>query len=774
MNDVLLHWLVIGMFAVVGIPWSKYLFGGMPSSMIGLARPLGLALVGVGVWTLAMIGLLPFNGGGVVVVAIAIGYLGWRLSGGIDAVWLREHWRSWVRSELFFFVGFVMVLYIRGRNADPWGTERPMDYAFFNSMLNSPSFPPIDPWMSGFSINYYYAGYLLAALPASITSIDAATAYNLALATTAGMVAATAATYVGGAIATWDTTQHSMQRVQQWLWPMIAVLAVLVLGNLGGFLQVASGLPEILALESRDIGRAVVNGLGSRELFVLSQPFRGWDFDGMREIMPRDMWNEFNWWNPSRAVWDALPLGEGQFERRYAITEFPFFSYWLGDMHPHVMSLPFTLLLVGLALRRAHAPTPDVVLPALLIGLLYPLNSWDYPTFLLLYLGAVIWQHVRATQSWRVIMREVVLVIGLSYLIYLPFHTTFHSLVGDAPPLVDIPVISTLSQFFGLAPARTEFHGLFIMFGLFIVPIMIAVARMTESPFERRLLLAVFVVGAMGSAIGFVTLAAIPLTALLLHMAFRRHDVSPSMAIWLGAVALASILTLAVDVVYIRDTFSSRMNTVFKFYYQVWGLWGITAAIAGWYIWRYATKYWRIALLVSVLPLMGAAAVYPAATLGRSIAQGGDWSLAGRTPRDYTNGGTASIEWLRANASDGSVIVEAVDGQYDMRGLGVGGVSAATGLPTIMGWPGHQGQWRGGHPEANNQIGIREQAVRSIYESGDSGLVTDLLREYRVRYIYVGNAERTLYGESGLAVFDIVAQEVFREGDVVIYEVGAE
>jgi uncharacterized membrane protein len=301
---------------------------------------------------------------------------------------------------------------------------------------------------------------------------------------------------------------------------------------------------------------------------------------------------------------------------------------------------------------------------------------------------------------------------------------------------------------------------------------LIAVAHMTRDRLERGLLIATLVVGTIGAFVGFVTLAAIPLTALLLHMAFRRSDVSPSMAIWLGAVALAAILTLAVDIVYIRDTFSSRMNTVFKFYYQVWGLWGVTAVVSGWYLWQYAAKYWRVALLVTTLPLIGAAAVYPAATLGRSIAQGGEWSLAGRTPRDYTSGGTESIAWLRANAPDGSVIVEAVDGQYDMRGLGVGGVSAATGLPTIMGWPGHQGQWRGGHPEANDQIGIREQAVRSIYESGDSGLVGNLLREYRVRYVYVGNAERTLYGESGLAVFDIVAQEVFREGDVVIYEVG--
>lgn len=771
MNEVLLHWLVISLFVVVGVPWSKYLFGTMPHSMIGMARPLGLALVAVVVWTVAMIGLLPFNGGGVLVVAMAVGYLGWRMCGGIDATWLRNHWRSWGRSEIFFWLGFATVLYIRGRNADPWGTERPMDYAFFNSMLNSPSFPPLDPWMSGFSINYYYAGYLIAAMPASISAIDPATAYNLALATTAGMVASTVATLTESVVRLWSPTVPERPVVQRWMWPLLAVFSVLIMGNLGGFLQVVSGLPEILALESRDIGRAVINGIGSRDVFVLTQPFRGWDFDGMTQIIPRDMWEAFNWWNPSRAVWDALPLEDGQFERRYAITEFPFFSYWLGDMHPHVMSLPFTLLLVGVAIRRAHAPTPDVVLPALLIGLLYPLNSWDYPTFLLLYLGAVVWQQVRAAQSWQGIAREIALVIGLSYLIYLPFHSTFHSLVGGAPPLVDTPVISTLSQFFGLAPAQTEFHGLFIMFGVFLVPLLLATAHLTRSQVERGLFVATLVVGVIGAFAGFVTLAAIPLTALLLHMAFRRSDVTPNMAIWLGAVALASILTLAVDVVYIRDTFSSRMNTVFKFYYQIWGLWGFTAVIAGWYIWQFAHRYWRIALVVCMVPLIGAGAVYPAATLGRSIAQGGEWSLAGRTPRDYTDGGTASIEWLRTHAPLGSVIVEAVDGQYDMRGLGVGGVSAATGLPTIMGWPGHEGQWRGGHPEANNQISIREQDVRAIYTSGDANLVRELLRQYRVRYIYVGNAERNIYGFDAYTVFDTVAKEVFREGDVVIYEV---
>ncbi|MFN7470714.1 MAG: DUF2298 domain-containing protein, partial [Roseiflexaceae bacterium] len=131
-NDVIVHWLVTMLCVAVGVPWAKYLFNTLPHALIGVARPLGYAVIGVVVWGFAMIGLLPFNSGSVVFVAIGMGYLGWRLAGGIDAGWVRAHWRAWLLSEAIFLVGFAMVVFIRGRTPDPWGTERPMDYAFFN------------------------------------------------------------------------------------------------------------------------------------------------------------------------------------------------------------------------------------------------------------------------------------------------------------------------------------------------------------------------------------------------------------------------------------------------------------------------------------------------------------------------------------------------------------------------------------------------------------------------------------------------------------------
>lgn len=771
MGDVLLHYFATIVCVVVGVPWAKYLFASMPNVMIGLARPLGFVMVGVTLWTTSMVGLMPFNGGGVLFVAAVMGYVGWRLAGGIDKAWLLSQWRAWALSELFFLIAFAMVVFIRGQNADPWGTERPMDYAFFNSIMHSPSFPPLDPWMSGFTINYYYAGYVLAAVPAVLTAADPVVSYNLALATTAGMSAAAVTTVAVTMIQLWHPNQQPLAKGEAPLVATLAFVALLVAGNMGGFLQLVTGVPEILALESPDIANAITNGLGAREPVALRHTFKGWDFDGTSQVVPRDTWADFNWWNPSRAVWDTNLTDDGSGERRYAITEFPFFSYWLGDMHPHVMSLPFVLLLIGLILARAMAPTADQLLPGLLLGLLYPLNSWDYPTYMLLYMAALVWQSRRVQRSWREIGREAVVVALASYAWYLPFHLTFYSLVGGAEPLVDLPVVSTLSRFFGMAPARTEFHGLFIMFGLFFVPIIAALGRVIRSRDEQLFFVVLLVVGTVGAFFGFTSMAAVPWVVLALYLLVSRDDVSPALAVWLGMASIAAVLCLAVDVVYVRDVFSSRMNTVFKFYYQVWVLWSIAAVVGGWYVWHSGTRVIRAILLVVMVPLIAAALAYPAATVGKQLFNAREMNLAGRTPRDFPAGGSASIAWLRANAPAGSVIIEAVGGQYDIEGKGFGGVSASTGLPAVMGWPGHEDQWRGGHAVAKEQIGGRDQDVRTMYSSGDTNLVKSLIDKYHVRYVYVGPTEREVYGEQGLAVFDTLGTVVFQEGEITIYDV---
>ncbi len=63
-----------------------------------------------------------------------------------------------------------------------WG-EKPMDFSFLNSFMRSSAWPPMEPWMAGMSLHYYYFGEVLAAYPILITGCSTAVGYNLMSAT---------------------------------------------------------------------------------------------------------------------------------------------------------------------------------------------------------------------------------------------------------------------------------------------------------------------------------------------------------------------------------------------------------------------------------------------------------------------------------------------------------------------------------------------------------------------------------------------------------------
>ena len=84
-------------------------------------------------------------------------------------------------------------------------------------------------------------------------------------------------------------------------------------------------------------------------------------------------------------------------------------------------------------------------------------------------------------------------------------------------------------------------------------------------------------------------------------------------------------------------------------------------------------------------------------------------------------------------------------------------VSASTGIPTLLGWPGHERQWRG----INEIIDEREDAVRQVYQSASPQVVNKILRRYNVTYVIVGRKERAKYGKPPLERFDSILEPVF-------------
>jgi hypothetical protein len=55
-----------------------------------------------------------------------------------------------------------------------------MDYAMWNSILATTTFPPPDAWFSDGRVNYYYFGWVIAATLAKLTGAAPGVAYNLA------------------------------------------------------------------------------------------------------------------------------------------------------------------------------------------------------------------------------------------------------------------------------------------------------------------------------------------------------------------------------------------------------------------------------------------------------------------------------------------------------------------------------------------------------------------------------------------------------------------
>jgi uncharacterized membrane protein len=122
----------------------------------------------------------------------------------------------------------------------------------------------------------------------------------------------------------------------------------------------------------------------------------------------------------------------------------------------------------------------------------------------------------------------------------------------------------------------------------------------------------------------------------------------------------------------------------------------------------------------------------------------------------------AGIRWLRD--APAGVVVEAVGGSYSEYAR----VATVSGQPNVLGWPGHESQWRGGSAE----MGSRQSDIETIYRSGRWEEVKQLLEKYSIRYVFVGPLERSTYLVNE-AKFDTYLEVVFRQGDVTIYEVAS-
>jgi len=843
-------YLVVQVMTVAALPLALRFFAALPDRGYVFARLLGILLTGYIFWIGYSFGLLRNEIGGawlalvaVAVISIVVGRKGiqrleiGRLEIGDSSAQSTQSPISKLQSpnlpsipyillvELLFLLAFAAWAWVRAHDPAADHTEQPMDLMFMHSIRASLTYPPQDAWLAGYPISYYYFGYWLMNMVGLMAGQSAAASYNLAQALWFGLL-------LSGAFGVGYNLVAAAGRRFGWAAGGGLVAALLV-----GLSANVQGLLEWLHANGVDVS-AVAALLKVRGFPENAAVTNNWYIDF-------GWW----WWRSSRVLSDVSLRGD----HIEVIDEFPAFSYILGDNHPHVAAMPFSILAIGVALaiflgvvrRTSDVPAASpfqtglqwvrqvmliiplgwggFVLTSIIAGALLFLNTWDYPPYWLLitFSVAAAWMRLPADAEQRTVGMGravgVALLFGMALaavgiVFYLPYFLTAQSQAGGLLPNLFHPTrFSQYVAMFGIAlltltalllvgwsvfrPRRVVvIVSVALVLGLPLVMLGAAAFAATSTDGGRALLAGValpdgatshspfmlerwlsqpftfLIVGLMTS----VTLALV-WSALQRGAALTREQQPVLFALALAAVGLG--LTLTPEIVYLRDNFGWRMNTIFKFYYQAWLLFGLAGAfivamsMTTWRGWRIAP-----ALLSSLALVLAAASTVFIVAGAYSKTQGFSRTptfdaaayLAAVSPAEY-----GAVEWVRANTRPNAIVVEGKGRSYS---ADTNRISTMTGRPTPLGWDGHESQWRGRAYGA--MAAGRPEALRSIYGGTSPAEVVQILQSLDASYLYVGPSERAQYGLTPAVERALFSQLELvypaanpEQGDVRIYRV---
>lgn len=862
-------YVTVQVVTVAALPLAWRLFTNLPGRGYAFARPLGILLAGYLFWLGYAFGLLRNEPGGAWLAVAMMGVISTVAGWPVLQAWRTDgkapvSLRHVVAVELVFLAAFVAWAAVRAHDPAVSHTEQPMDLMFMNSIRASVTYPPMDAWLAGYPVSYYYFGYWLLNTVGLLAGQPPEIAYNLGQACWYGLLLSSCF----GLTATLLMAARRSVRV-------------VTAGGLLGAIMVGAAANLQGILEWLYANGVNVSGLAA----LLQVPYFP------EEATVTNRWFiDFGWWwwRSSRVIEDLNLRGE----HIEVIDEFPAFSYILGDNHPHVTAMPFAVLAIGLALNLFLAPAVDRNLPwwqrlrlamplgwaghlltVIALGALIFLNTWDFPPYWLLMIAALAAvllrggvSHGEASQAeeeepaphpnvdepgtetggtdvyypvqtrghgstqanfpiWRALLMAAIAGVAWAcgiLLLYLPYFLTAQSQAGGVVPNLFNPTrISQFVVMFGAALlAIVALGGLawpvfrprlrelavsaLVVYGVPIVFLAGSIWYSVGTEQGRQLLanmplpegatdyLPIIAGRWLGQPYTFLLLGGLTaVTAVLVWRALcslREPGARPAVTVFVLMLVLVGMgLVYTPEFVFLRDNFGTRMNTIFKFYYQAWLLFGLAGAysislvLGG--LGSGATPNPRavpskergvrlvvitssaLSLLLVVASLIYLIAGVYSKTNGFAAQPTFDaTAYLNNAGRDELN----AVRWVRSSTLPGDLVLEAKGRSYRSE---YNRISTMTGRPTLLGWDGHESQWRG---KAYGEMAAgRPQAIQAIYSANSVEELRQLVGALDIEYVYVGPAERSEYnmtpvGEQRLRqVMDLI----FASGDVHIYRV---
>ena len=477
--NVVLWSMLIFLFGIGVFPLTARIFNKFGSGGFIISQALGIILTSLVIWTFTYMQITRFNLPCVIGAYVVISAVCWGIKPLRKAALSKLSEPMFVEraviEETAFVVIFCLMCYFKGYLSDINGQEKYMDYGFIMSMLRNDTLPAKDMWLAGSNINYYYFGQFLWALVIKCSQIKPAIAYNIAMCTATALPFAMAFSFGTMLIETAINHGFHDSPIPKYLGGTLTAFAVSIWGNSHSFFYDPDSIGNSLVPLFAKMGCEV----GDYEHFFYP--------DSTRYIG----------YNPK------IANAGGDF----TIEEFPFYSYLIGDLHAHVISMMIILVIACLMLAFINAAaypngaemklkrsfdnlkpggrlaeefkvtlTIPFVLSAVLLGVAQMTNYWDFLFYFIFCSMAALIVNVRVSRVFADLWGSIYFVMNTAFIL------SFYLLSGSDPLLL-ISLESILMVFAYLfcvldpcALTRTSFQMSF----------MFTVAHIAALPFNLK------------------------------------------------------------------------------------------------------------------------------------------------------------------------------------------------------------------------------------------------------------------------------------------------